>query len=211
MVTAAELEGLADDDPRKHLVPGTWYGEALWRFTFAVPAWTPDGGHRMYWRICAIDAAGNERCSAPSLTAVDRPDTCGDGVVDPWERCEGAVEPRCIECAAICGDCIRDPPENPENCPDDGALGGSCAPTTGLDGCGDGICEPGEESLCPVDCGPCGDSSCEDSSAEGGDASATTAGAEPLDGCGCRGRATSGAFSLLILLLRRRRATSGAP
>ena len=42
--------------------PGQWYGEYLWRVQFEVP------DQKMFWaRICAIDAAGNKRCTDPAM------------------------------------------------------------------------------------------------------------------------------------------------
>ena len=55
--------------------PGQWYGEYLWRVTFNVPKVADP----FVYRICAIDAAGNKRCTAPE--SVDNPveDTTGPG------------------------------------------------------------------------------------------------------------------------------------
>ncbi|MFZ6184813.1 FG-GAP repeat domain-containing protein [Nannocystis pusilla] len=202
-----EFLALADDDPQKHVVAGVWYGEALWRFTFEVPPWEPQAS-RIYWRVCAIDAAGNQHCAEPSLLPIDPPDTCGDGVVDPWELCDTALPGPCDYCLAICGNCIREPTETPETCPEDGAWGFPCASETGLASCGDGVCEPDEEPWCPDDCDPEGSG---DSGAEESD-SATTGGAQFEDGCGCRGDATGGApgLALLLLLGRRRPARASA-
>ncbi|MCY0989891.1 hypothetical protein OV203_22320 [Nannocystis sp. ILAH1] len=165
-----------------------------------VPPWEPLAG-RIYWRVCAIDAADNQHCAEPSQLSVDPPATCGDGVVDPWELCDTALPGNCTQCQAICGNCIREPIEDPLSCPEDGAWGFPCNPDTGLASCGDGVCEPDEEDSCPHDCGPDGSS---DSGAGESD-SATTGGAESEDGCGCRGDATGSAPGLALLLLLGRR------
>ena len=48
--------------------PGEWYGEYLWRVTFDMPKVADP----FVYRICAIDAAGNRRCTEPE--SVDNPD-----------------------------------------------------------------------------------------------------------------------------------------
>ncbi|HEY0138918.1 MAG TPA: VCBS repeat-containing protein, partial [Nannocystis sp.] len=47
--------------------PGQWYGEYLWRVGFSVPL----EADPFVYRICAIDAAGNKRCTEPE--SVDNP------------------------------------------------------------------------------------------------------------------------------------------
>jgi len=54
-----------DANPGIHSTPGQWYGEYLWRVQFEVP------DQKQFWaRICAIDAAGNKRCTDPVLYEV---------------------------------------------------------------------------------------------------------------------------------------------
>ena len=48
--------------------PGEWYGEYLWRVTFSIPKVADP----FVYRICAIDAAGNRRCTEPE--SIDNPD-----------------------------------------------------------------------------------------------------------------------------------------
>lgn len=111
---------------------------------------------------------------------------CGDGVVDLWETCDTAIHPWCRNCAPFCGNCVREPGEDPSNCPEDGALGGACNP----------LPEPDD----PPDCD---DERCDSGEAGGSD---TGAGLDD-DGCGCRDSSAGGAPGLALLLLfsRRRR------
>ena len=51
--------------------PGQWYGEYLWRVGFNVPAQADP----FVYRICAIDAAGNKRCTEPESVDNPAPDT----------------------------------------------------------------------------------------------------------------------------------------
>jgi len=54
-----------DDNPGTNSDPGQWYGEYLWKVGFEVP------DAKEFWaRICAIDAAGNKRCTDPMLYMV---------------------------------------------------------------------------------------------------------------------------------------------
>ena len=54
-----------DDNPGMHSTPGQWYGEYLWKVQFEVP------DQKEFWaRICAIDTAGNKRCTDPELYMV---------------------------------------------------------------------------------------------------------------------------------------------
>jgi hypothetical protein len=66
------LEGWADqlpadleNNPGAKSVPGQWYGEYLWRISFQVP-----DADIFYYRICAIDAAGNKACTPINETEV---------------------------------------------------------------------------------------------------------------------------------------------
>nr|WP_276602953.1 VCBS repeat-containing protein [Nannocystis pusilla] len=120
---ADELIALADDDPNKQIAPGVWFGEALWRFSFTIPDIGPEPTGALRWRICAVDAAGNKGCGPVYGASVLPPDTCGDGVVDPWERCDDPEDPSCISCAAVCGDCICEPLELDASCPVDCSVG----------------------------------------------------------------------------------------
>ncbi len=50
-----------DNEPGNLTSPGQWYGEYLWRINFEVP-----DADSVWYRICAIDAAGNKRCTPVS-------------------------------------------------------------------------------------------------------------------------------------------------
>ncbi|MBL8974577.1 MAG: hypothetical protein JNK56_28540, partial [Myxococcales bacterium] len=64
--------GDPDITPGDISAPGEWYGEYLWRITFNVPKDVV----AFYYRLCAIDAAGNKYCTG--LEHVDPiPDTTG--------------------------------------------------------------------------------------------------------------------------------------
>jgi hypothetical protein len=56
----ADPDAMAGD-----ITHGQWYGEYLWRVTFDVP--DTDG---LWYRYCAIDAAGNKTCAPLEMTAV---------------------------------------------------------------------------------------------------------------------------------------------
>jgi hypothetical protein len=47
-----------DNNPGTKSAPGQWYGEYLWRVFFDVP-----DADAFFYRICAIDAAGNKACT----------------------------------------------------------------------------------------------------------------------------------------------------
>jgi hypothetical protein len=47
-----------DNNPGTKSAPGQWYGEYLWRVIFDVP-----DADAFFYRICAIDAAGNKACT----------------------------------------------------------------------------------------------------------------------------------------------------
>ena len=57
--------------PPKVSPPGQWYGEYLWRVGFNVPT----EADPFVYRICAIDAAGNKRCTEPESVDNPAPDT----------------------------------------------------------------------------------------------------------------------------------------
>ena len=89
--------------------------------------------------------------------AVGIPDSCGDGVLDPWEECEGSdLRGQSCEGLGFEGGILR--------CDDGCRLDtGEC---TGGNGqvCGDGICQTGEDLVnCPEDCvgDLCGDGVCQ--------------------------------------------------
>ena len=166
-----ELAALADDDPKKFIVPGIWYGEALWRSFFNVP-YNGKKNDTLTWNYCAIDAAGNKRCVGPFqvMLTVD-PADCGDGMVQEWEACDTQLDPTCVMCETFCGDGMcQDPQENNDNCPVDCPCNMNdvcdmppedsmkCPDECDYDGfCGDGTCQnpPENEQNCPKDCGPC--------------------------------------------------------
>lgn len=50
-----------DPSGEAHDIPMQWYGEHLWRAIGALPA-----ARSIRWEVCAVDAAGNRRCSASS-------------------------------------------------------------------------------------------------------------------------------------------------
>ena len=67
------LESWADDlpadpdmTPGDISLPGQWYGEYLWRVQFDVP-----DADVLYYRLCAIDAAGNKACTKVEMTAIE--------------------------------------------------------------------------------------------------------------------------------------------
>lgn len=68
-----------ESDPGTISDPGQWYGEYLWRITFNVPG----NIQTLWYRKCAIDAAGNKYCTG--LESVDNPNfdatTSTDGTV----------------------------------------------------------------------------------------------------------------------------------
>ena len=168
------LDDLPDAGPDKTIVPGVWIGEALWRFRFPAPppARSPD---TLTWQLCAVDAAGNRACVGPFQTGVTGGDTCGDGVIDPWEECDDFNDPLCVMCQSTCGDGACAPPEDADNCPLDCSTcdnNGFCEPEEAPDCCdcgecafcGDGLCDPSSESPfnCPADCTNfCGDCECQ--------------------------------------------------
>jgi hypothetical protein len=55
-----------DNNPGTKSAPGQWYGEYLWRVIFDVP-----DADAFFYRICAIDAAGNKACTPLEQTAID--------------------------------------------------------------------------------------------------------------------------------------------
>ncbi len=55
-----------DNMPGDISEPGQWYGEYLWRIQFAVP-----DADVMWYRLCAIDAANNKRCTPLEMTVVE--------------------------------------------------------------------------------------------------------------------------------------------
>lgn len=148
--------------------------------------------------LALFSAAAAARGAAPP-DDIAQAGRCGDGVVDPWETCDTAIHPWCRNCVPFCGNCVREPGETPENCPEDGAQGFACNPFPDADPpvCGDGICDPDEDALCS-DC------------MEGGTDATATAGSSGAelddDGCGCRNGSAGGApsLALLLLLLRKR-------
>ncbi len=68
--------GDPDQNPGDLSAPGEWYGEYLWRITFNVPK----DAVSFYYRLCAIDAAGNKYCTP--VESVDNPDTSSTTVED---------------------------------------------------------------------------------------------------------------------------------
>jgi len=54
-----------DANPGTKSAPGQWYGEYLWRINFEVP-----DADALWYRICAIDAAGNKACTPLEETTV---------------------------------------------------------------------------------------------------------------------------------------------
>jgi hypothetical protein len=57
-----------DNNPGDKSVPGQWYGEYLWRINFDVPDAT-----EFWYRLCAVDAAGNRACTPVETTTIDNP------------------------------------------------------------------------------------------------------------------------------------------
>ena len=68
--------GDPDQNPGDLSAPGEWYGEYLWRITFNVPK----DAVSFYYRLCAIDAAGNKYCTP--IESVDNPDPSSTTVED---------------------------------------------------------------------------------------------------------------------------------
>jgi|JI6StandDraft_1071083.scaffolds.fasta_scaffold00727_5 hypothetical protein len=74
-----------DANPGAKSTPGQWYGEYLWRLNFEVP-----DADALWYRICAIDAAGNKACTLLEMTEVtggtatesDSSATMSDGMSD---------------------------------------------------------------------------------------------------------------------------------
>ena len=64
--------------PDNTSAPGQWYGEYLWRVGVSVPL----AADPFVYRICAIDAAGNKRCTEPESVDNPAPDTT-DTNTDP--------------------------------------------------------------------------------------------------------------------------------
>ncbi len=56
---------IPDDEPGMFSEPGQWYGEYLWRINFEVP-----DAAAVWYRVCAIDAASNKRCTDIMNTTV---------------------------------------------------------------------------------------------------------------------------------------------
>jgi MYXO-CTERM domain-containing protein len=54
-----------DNNPGTKSAPGQWYGEYLWRVIFDVP-----DADAFFYRICAIDAAGNKACTPLEQTEI---------------------------------------------------------------------------------------------------------------------------------------------
>ncbi len=61
-----------DAEPGTKSAPGQWYGEYLWRINFVVP-----DADKFFYRMCAIDAAGNKSC-----TPVEETDIEGGGMTE---------------------------------------------------------------------------------------------------------------------------------
>ncbi len=59
-----------DANPGTRSDPGQWYGEYLWRIDIAVPE-----ADALFYRLCAIDAAGNKACTAVLETPISTADT----------------------------------------------------------------------------------------------------------------------------------------
>ena len=55
-----------DQTPGAISAPGQWYGEYLWRINFEVP-----DADALWYRICAIDAAGNKACTPLEMTTIE--------------------------------------------------------------------------------------------------------------------------------------------
>ncbi len=67
--------------------PGEWYGEYLWRVTFALPP-AEQVREVFVYRICAIDAAGNKRCTPTE--SIMKPD---DSTTTCDTTCESDTDP----------------------------------------------------------------------------------------------------------------------
>jgi hypothetical protein len=132
--------------------------------------------------VCTLCGDGLCQAGLEPETAQSCPEDCGpcgDGVCG---LLESAPPYYCgVDCATVCGNgqCQSDESGNPDEpgyCPPDcGGCGDGCCGYMDLfdpaleecqhwdcqPGCGDGVCEPGEEwPVCPVDCGWCGDGVC---------------------------------------------------
>ena len=61
-----------DQDPGTRSDPAQWYGEYLWRVQFEIP-----DADSFFYRLCAVDAAGNKSCNGILQTAItgSDPDT----------------------------------------------------------------------------------------------------------------------------------------
>jgi hypothetical protein len=122
--------------------PGEWYGEYLWRITFNVPKDVVT----FYYRLCAIDAAGNKYCTP--VESVDNPDdsTTTTSDSDPTTTTsDTTVDPTTNATSDGGGDCNNDgvcqDNEKDEEC-------GDCCDN-------DGICEPpNEQEPWCNDCSP---------------------------------------------------------
>ena len=134
--------GDPDMNPGDLSAPGEWYGEYLWRITFNVPKDVVS----FYYRLCAIDAAGNKYCTG--LEHVDNPDTSdtdttssSSTTADPTTVDPTTVSPTSDTGGDCNGDGICDENEKDEMC-------GDCCDH-------DNICEPPneQEPWCD-DCGP---------------------------------------------------------
>lgn len=91
------------------------------------------------------------------------PPDCGDGVCeDPYETEENCA----ADCGpqTMCGDGACEAPETVATCPADCGVPDGCGDgvcqftgtepaTCPEDCCGDGFCDPGEDAVCPTDCG----------------------------------------------------------
>ena len=62
---ADELPADPEATPGDISDPGQWYGEYLWRIQFEVP-----NADILYYRLCAIDAAGNKACTPVEMTDI---------------------------------------------------------------------------------------------------------------------------------------------
>jgi MYXO-CTERM domain-containing protein len=61
-----EDPGDPEINPGDKSAPAWWYGEYLWKLTFQVP-----DADALWYRICAIDAAGNKRCTPIEMTTIE--------------------------------------------------------------------------------------------------------------------------------------------
>ncbi len=186
--------------------PGEWYGEYLWRITFNVPKDVVT----FYYRLCAIDAAGNKSCTP--VESVDNPDdsTTTTSDSDPTTTTsDTTVDPTTNASSDGGGDCNNDgvcqDNEKDEEC-------GDCCDN-------DGICEPpNEQEPWCNDCSPPTPTTGYDPTTGNGDVDTNTTidSADQLDddGCGCDvdESPTQGVLASLALLgllgIRRRRRQS---